>query len=423
MNENKDDLSDFVDLSDIDNLDDLDSLNDISDIPMDDIPDLETGSDGAGTGDKADTGAPVKSSEVKEAEAEEKKQENLKEKAKENNDEAAPADAPDDSSLDELLSDMELEDSESNESNPDIDAALAADNTASEEEKGESKKEKKKKEKKKKDPEEPGLLKKLFGNIVNDDIIAEEKAEALKEAEEAKTKEQEALEAKEAAEATKAEKKEAAAKAKADKKAAAAAAAARKKADADAKKRAKAAKKAELEREEQFEVTGKLNKVGVAIVMLIACAFLVVEINGTNVHGYSATVSDARRSVEKQDYTDAYNQIVGTVPKSENDKKLYEQIKTVMMVERSLDSYENYEKMGFYPDALNALLKGIQRYDSNISKAKELKVSDQLKERENQIFTILEDEFGLSEAEARDILALDRDTYTKKVVEIGSGKR
>ena len=45
-----------------------------------------------------------------------------------------------------------------------------------------------------------------------------------------------------------------------------------------------------------------------------------------------------------------------------------------MKVQRSLNSYENYDNMKYYPDALNALLVGLKKYDENIETARNLEI-------------------------------------------------
>ena len=49
-----------------------------------------------------------------------------------------------------------------------------------------------------------------------------------------------------------------------------------------------------------------------------------------------------------------------------------------MQVQRALDSYQNYDAMNYYPDALNALIRGLQRYDANLETAKQLEIEDEV---------------------------------------------
>ena len=143
---------------------------------------------------------------------------------------------------------------------------------------------------------------------------------------------------------------------------------------------------------------------------------------GTNVYGFSSAKKSAVRYFEMQKYTQAYQEVLGTSVK-EKDPETYQKIKTVMQVQRSLNAYTSYDQMKYYPDALNALLRGIQRYDQNIETARNLEIETDLDYCRDQIFTLLQTEYGLSVSDAYDILGLDQESYTEEVVEIAMAKK
>ena len=269
--------------------------------------------------------------------------------------------------------------------------------------------------------EKPGLLKRLFGNIVTDEIAKAEIAQREKDKEEEAAKQEAAEAAKEekkAAKAAKAEEKAEAKKAKAEEKELKKAAKAEEK---EQKKAEKEAKKAE-EAAEELEVTGKLNKVGVSIVVILAAMFLATEISGTEIFSYNSTMKQAESFFEAGKYTDAYQEILGTNMKKK-DQETYDKIVTVMKVQRSLNSYENYDNMKYYPDALNALLVGLRKYDENIETARNLEIEKDVDGCKEKILTLLDEEYGLSEDQARGILSLKKDAYTDRVVELGLKKQ
>ena len=59
---------------------------------------------------------------------------------------------------------------------------------------------------------------------------------------------------------------------------------------------------------------------------------------------------------EMHRYSQAYESAVGTNMKEKNPEQ-YKKIVTVMKVQHALDSYQNYENVKKYPEALDALLK------------------------------------------------------------------
>ena len=264
---------------------------------------------------------------------------------------------------------------------------------------------------------EPGFLKRVFGNVVTDEIAEQERLAAEKEEEEAAKREEEEAKAKEEAAAKKEEKKAEKAAKKEEKKK-------QKEAKKAEKAAAKEEKKKQKEEEEaaELEVVGKLNKVGVSIIVIATILFLAVEIAGTNVFGYISTKNKAVDYFEMGKYTQAYQEAVGT-NMSEKDKEEYDRIKVVMKVQQALNAYQNYDRVNYYPEALDALLRGLKRYDANIDKGIELEVDSDMMSCRKQILTLLQSEFNLSESDAYSILALDAEKYQKKVVELGLKKK
>ncbi|CDA88631.1 putative uncharacterized protein [Clostridium sp. CAG:230] len=266
------------------------------------------------------------------------------------------------------------------------------------------------------DEKKTGFFKKVFGNVITDEIAQEEREAAQKEAKEAEEKaEKDAADAEE-----KAKQKEEKKAAKEAKKAEKAKQKAEKKAAKEAKKAEKKAKEEEEEAAE-LEIVGKLNKVGVAIIVIATILFLTIEITGTNLWGYASAKQAADKYFKMGKYTEAYQEALGTKMR-DKDPEMYQKIKTVMKVQQSINAYQNYERVGYYPDALNALLQGIRKYDDNLSTAIDLEADQDLKKCREQILSNLQSEFGVSESEAYSLLSLDQNSYTDKVVEIGRQK-
>ena len=266
------------------------------------------------------------------------------------------------------------------------------------------------------DEKKTGFFKKVFCNVITDEIAQEEREAAQKEVKEAEEKaEKDAADAEE-----KAKQKEEKKAAKEAKKAEKAKQKAEKKAAKEAKKAEKKAKEEEEEAAE-LEIVGKLNKVGVAIIVIATILFLTIEITGTNLWGYASAKQAADKYFKMGKYTEAYQEALGTKMR-DKDPEMYQKIKTVMKVQQSINAYQNYERVGYYPDALNALLQGIRKYDDNLSTAIDLEADQDLKKCREQILSNLQSEFGVSESEAYSLLSLDQNSYTDKVVEIGRQK-
>ena len=245
-------------------------------------------------------------------------------------------------------------------------------------------------EEKEDDGEKQSIFKKVFGNVVTDEIA---EAEKKQEEEEAAKKEE--------AEKVKEENAKAAAKAK--------------KAEEKAAKKAEKQAQKEAEREAAAnEVVGKLNKVGVSIVAVFGVIILAGIIIGTNSFGSGLDKKKATNYFEMHRYSQAYESAVGTNMKEKNPEQ-YKKIVTVMKVQHALDSYQNYENVKKYPEALDALLMGLKKYDANKKTAYDLEIENDLASVYDKILDILSDEFGLSKSQAYDILSLGSSEYTSKV--------
>lgn len=265
-------------------------------------------------------------------------------------------------------------------------------------------------EEKEDDGEKQSIFKKVFGNVVTDEIAEAEK----KQEEEEAAKKEEAEKVKEEKAAEKAKQKEEKEKLKAEKAEAKAAAKAKKAEEKAAKKAEKQAQK-EAEREAAAnEVVGKLNKVGVSIVAVFGVIILAGIIIGTNSFGSGLDKKKATNYFEMHRYSQAYESAVGTNMKEKNPEQ-YKKIVTVMKVQHALDSYQNYENVKKYHEALDALLMGLKKYDANKKTAYDLEIENDLASVYDKILDILSDEFGLSKSQAYDILSLGSSEYTSKV--------
>lgn len=244
------------------------------------------------------------------------------------------------------------------------------------------------------------FLELLFGSEEEEEeTLTPEQEEALAQEKEAKKKAK--LEQKEA---KKKEKEEKANKKKADKD--------NKTAELKAKKEAKKAEEERLLAEEGPEK--KLNKPLVIITILF---FLVIGgfvIVGTNIFDYTLVITRAQNYFDRQKYGSAYREIVGVEVK-EKDKDLESRIYTVMYVERQSEAFENYVKMNRPDLGLDALLSGLEKYDVYYEEAIALNIVSDLDYAKSKILNNLQTVYGLSESDAKAILAENPYEYTQTI--------
>lgn len=151
-------------------------------------------------------------------------------------------------------------------------------------------------------------------------------------------------------------------------------------------------------------------KLIIVFVMLIVGIVVLVQMFGYTIN-YSGNISLAKDYYANQEYDKAYNSLDG-IKLSGDDETLYKQAKVVMYVQRQYESYENYEKMNMHTEALNALVKGVDRYQTYRSEAKELGVEDKMTEVYNLIIKAFKDKFKMSETEAISLVELSKLDFT-----------
>ena len=270
-------------------------------------------------------------------------------------------------------------------------------------------------------PKKSSLIEKLFGNVhdaksqkKHEKMLSAEEKKELRKKEKAEKKAQEkALKEDPAYKAEQEAKKKQLAEKKAQEKALKEA---KKKEKQEAKKKKKAELQAELEAEAKAD-QGRINPIGATIVFLCFGVFAGFVILGTKNFSYNQSVAKAKEYFGSRYYTEAYNEVRGVELKNE-DIETYDRIVTVMYVNKQWNSYNNYYAMQMYPEALDSLLKGFQKYDEYITDGEQLGVVNDLDYVRGQIKKELKKVFSMSEKKAYSIInSSTQEEYSQKVIE------
>lgn len=150
--------------------------------------------------------------------------------------------------------------------------------------------------------------------------------------------------------------------------------------------------------------------------LLISGIIVLLCLLNTSFH-YGFAINRANRYLGNDNYEKAYQQLSG-LELNDKDKDIYRQISVIMYVQRQYDSYNNYMKMNKKTEALNSLVKGIEKYDLYIDEAKSLGVGDDVEAIKNLILTALKDDFKISEAEVKNLVKLSQDNFTQYYLKI-----
>ena len=267
----------------------------------------------------------------------------------------------------------------------------------------------------------PGVLSKVFHLLTDEwepEPTEEELAQAAEEAkaakEEADAKKAEDKKAKAEEKKAKAAEKEAAKKAKAE------AAAAKKKEKQDAKE-AKLAEKRAKEEAEAPKNQKRLSPKKIAVVTVFAASVLAGILLFSNYASFQDSIAKARRAYYAGDYKSVYIETYGE-KLDESDSIIEAKSKVILTMQRKLDSYQNHMKLGQNVEALNALITGLQTYDTINQEAESYGVLAEVDSIKDEILAILESNYGLNEEEAKALLQDDdKVSYTLALDRIANG--
>jgi len=136
----------------------------------------------------------------------------------------------------------------------------------------------------------------------------------------------------------------------------------------------------------------------VLLLSFVVGIVVLIEIGNTAFY-YNNDISQAQLYFQNENYQKAYDSLQG-VDLKPADEELYNQINTIMFVQKQYTSYQNYVKLGMGVEALDSLIKGVERYYTYYPTAKELGVSEQLDANKELIVSALKSTFSMSEEKA-----------------------
>lgn len=175
---------------------------------------------------------------------------------------------------------------------------------------------------------------------------------------------------------------------------------AKKKAEKEKKKAEKARIKAEQKEKEALMPKKKLPKKKVIPICILCFSLGVVITLGAFLMPSAFDKKQAKEQYDQHNYEETYSLLKGH-SLSEKEQLMYDRTVTLLQEERKLDSYNNYMLLDMKPEALNALVQGIKKYDELSDKASELEVTGELNSIYNQIVNELNNTFGVPIEKAR----------------------
>ena len=162
----------------------------------------------------------------------------------------------------------------------------------------------------------------------------------------------------------------------------------------------------------------------VFFIMFIAGVCVLIVVLNTGLHSQT-TLNNAKSHVKNNNYAKTYAELSGN-NLNEREEEVYNQASVVMYVQRQYESYQNYTKMGMKTEALNALIKGLARYNKYASEAAELGVSEDINTVRQDILSALQNTYKISEEDAQSLVNLSKENFTQyyyRIEAYGDGQK
>ena len=197
--------------------------------------------------------------------------------------------------------------------------------------------------------------------------------------------------------------------------------------DGKEKKKAKKEKKKKKEKEkvaieEIPEKPGKKISVKKIEVTVVFCLTILAAILlAVNLIPPTLEKNEARDAYYAKDYEKVvegfYNEEL-----SESDSLMYNRAYTILRLQRKIDGYNNYMRMGKETEALNQLIEGVLRYNEIYPEAEKYNVTAEVDELYQMIEDALENKYGISTTVAEGLYSMeDNLAYTLKLESIING--
>jgi len=193
-----------------------------------------------------------------------------------------------------------------------------------------------------------------------------------------------------------------------------------KKEEAKKAKEEKAKEKAEKEKKPKKEKPKKEKKVKPApkpgdilkikpksmilFILFIASVIVLIILFNSAFH-YNKNISEAKGYIESGSYAKAYERLAGLSVRK-NDEALLRQVSVIMFVQRQTESYNNYMQLDMKDQALNSLVKGLERYNEYYREAEELGITTHLDSEKDKILGYFESTYHMSEEDANKLVQL-----------------
>lgn len=161
-----------------------------------------------------------------------------------------------------------------------------------------------------------------------------------------------------------------------------------------------------------------LPKVPVILFLALGVSIVILTMTATKLAGYKIYSKQAKAYFNDGKYRLAYERLQGMKLQQE-EQELLEKISLLSSIEQEKVFCDHLYELHMYADALDSLVKGVERYRNGYSKAENLGVLKQFQKIGGSIESALDKKFRMTADQAMKLRKIeDKKVYTKKINEI-----
>lgn len=164
-----------------------------------------------------------------------------------------------------------------------------------------------------------------------------------------------------------------------------------------------------------------LPKGPVIVIWVLALSVFAFVFIGNNLLSKTNALLAAERCFDRGDYVSSYKELAG-VKIGASETEQYERAKVLAGVQTELKAYYSMMEVRKFDLALDCLVRALGRSDLHMPEAEEWGVTTQMDSLVSEITMQLEDQFNVTEDQARELYAIeDRDEYSIAIDEVLKG--
>lgn len=167
----------------------------------------------------------------------------------------------------------------------------------------------------------------------------------------------------------------------------------------------------------------RLAKKSVFVICLLAFSIFILIFLFNNIANNLIYKNNAKVAFQEKNYEEAYRLLTG-ISRNQEEEAMLHHARTVLAIERRVESYEQYLQRDQKLEALDSLMRAVAGYDELYQEALNYNADLEVAEVYGKIITILSEKYGLTEEMARRIAFLESDQdYTRCLTDLVEGRQ